>query len=57
MIWNELYLLRFFLQNNSNYSIVFFQNMMEKKHMDIFLNKWPLNVPVHGGSMWIRKDK
>ena len=57
MIWNELYLLRSFLQNNKSYSIVFFQNMMEQKHMDLFLEKWPLDEQVlRGGSIWIRKD-
>jgi hypothetical protein len=56
MIWNELYLLRAFLQNNSNYSIVFFQNMMEQKYTDIFLEKWPLDKPVYGGSIWIYKQ-
>jgi predicted O-methyltransferase YrrM len=55
MIWNELYLLRAFLQNNASYSIVYFQNMMEQKYMNIFLGKWPLNVPIHGGSIWLEK--
>lgn len=55
MIWNELYLLRAFLQNNSNFSILFFQNMLEKKHMNRFLKEWPLNDPVHGGSIWLEK--
>lgn len=55
MIWNELYLLRAFLQNNNDYEIIFFQNMMEKKHMNIFMEKWPLDSPVHGGSIWLRK--
>ncbi|WP_373265377.1 class I SAM-dependent methyltransferase [Hungatella hathewayi] len=55
MVWNELYLLRAFLMNNHDYEIVFFQNMMEQKHMDIFLEKWPLEYPVHGGSIWLKK--
>ncbi|HWT73635.1 MAG TPA: hypothetical protein VN258_02805 [Mobilitalea sp.] len=55
MIWNELYLLRAFLQNNKDYEIIFFQNMMEKKYMNLFLEKWPLQAPVHGGSFWLRK--
>lgn len=55
MVWNELYLLRAFLQNNKDYEIIFFQNMMEKEHMDMFLEKWPLDFPVHGGSIWLRK--
>lgn len=56
MIWNELYLLRAFLQNNNNYSIVFFQNMMEQKHMDVFQEKWPMDIPIHGGSIWLKKE-
>jgi hypothetical protein len=56
MVWNELYLLRAFLQNNKNYSIQFFQNMMEQKHMDIFMSKWPYDVVPHGGSIWLRKE-
>lgn len=55
--WNELYLLRAFLQNNPHYSILYFQNMMEKKHADIFLQKWPLNGSFHGGSIWLRKNR
>lgn len=55
MVWNELYLLRAFLQNNSEWEIVFFQNMMEKKHKEIFLEKWPVDMPIHGGSFWMQK--
>lgn len=55
MIWNELYLLRAFLQNNNDYKILFFQNMMEKRHMDKFLERWPLDTPVSGGSIWLQK--
>lgn len=55
MIWNELYLLRAFLQNNKDYSIEFFHNMMEQKHMDQFMEKWPLDEKPHGGSIWLRK--
>ncbi|NBD26699.1 class I SAM-dependent methyltransferase [Paenibacillus sp. T1] len=54
--WNELYILRAFLQNNSNYSIIYFQNMMEKKHSEIFKQKWPLDISFHGGSIWLRKE-
>lgn len=54
-IWNELYLLRAFLQNNNNYKIIFFQNMMEKKYKDLFMESWPLHAPFHGGSFWMQK--
>ncbi|MFS0555847.1 class I SAM-dependent methyltransferase [Brevibacillus sp. 179-C9.3 HS] len=56
VIWNELYLLRAFLQNNSNYSIVFFQNMIEQKYKNAYMEKWPLDVPNHGGSIWLKKE-
>ncbi|MBQ3544734.1 MAG: class I SAM-dependent methyltransferase [Lachnospiraceae bacterium] len=55
MVWNELYLLRAFLQNNNAYEIVFFQNMLEKKYAEKFKDKWPVNKPIHGGSFWMRK--
>lgn len=56
MIWNELYLLRAFLQNNKSYSVEFFHNMMEQKHMDLFMEKWPFSEKPHGGSIWLRKQ-
>lgn len=55
MVWNELYLLRAFLQNNNAYEVVFFQNMLEKKYPEKFVEKWPVNKPIHGGSFWMRK--
>ncbi|MFR1832781.1 MAG: class I SAM-dependent methyltransferase [Lachnospiraceae bacterium] len=55
MIWNELYLLRAFLQNNREYSIEFFHNMLEQKHMDLFMEKWPFEEMPHGGSIWLQK--
>lgn len=57
MIWNELYLLRAFLQNNSMYSIQFFQNMMEQKHGEVFEKEWPLKGrSFQGGSIWLKKE-
>lgn len=56
MVWNELYLLRAFLMNNPLYKIIFFQNMMEQRHPDMFMEKWPLkDLPIHGGSLWLKK--
>ena len=57
MVWNELYLLRAFLQCNADWEIVFFQNMMEKKHPEVFMEKWPVDMPIHGGSFWMRKKR
>lgn len=55
MIWNELYVLRAFLQNNQEYSIKFFQNFMEQEYGDLYLEHWPLKEKPHGGSLWIQK--
>lgn len=55
MIWNELYILRAFLQNNHDYEVVFFQNMMEKRHINIFLENWAYDSEVFGGSFWMKK--
>ena len=55
MIWNELYLLRAFLQNNNDYEIIFFQNMMMKTHEKLYREEWPFNHSLHGGSFWMRK--
>ncbi len=55
MVWNELYLLRAFLQCNTEWEVFFFQNMMEKKHPEVFMKKWPVAMPFHGGSFWMRK--
>jgi len=54
-VWNELYLLRAFLQNNDNYKTIYFQNMMEKKYRDIFMENWPIHAPIQGGSFWMQK--
>lgn len=55
-IWNELYLLRAFLQNNKEYSIIYFQNMMEKKYYDLIIEKWPYKQKPYGGSIWLVKN-
>ena len=56
MVWNEDYILRAFLQYNKEFEIIFFQNYIEKRHRDVFLEKWPLDDKnIHGGSFWMKK--
>lgn len=55
MVWNELYLLRAFLEYNDSFEIIYFQNMMEKCHRQEIEEKWPLSEPIQGGSFWMRK--
>ncbi|SCX91186.1 Methyltransferase domain-containing protein [Lachnospiraceae bacterium XPB1003] len=58
MVWNEDYLLRAFLQYNSEFEILYFQNYLEKFHRDVFLDNWPLeDKNIHGGSFWMKKCK
>lgn len=56
MVWNELYLLRAFLQYNDDFEIIYFQNMMEKFYRNEMEENWPFeNSSIHGGSFWMRK--
>lgn len=41
MVWNELFLLRSFLQYNDNYEILYFQNMIEKLYKTKLESVWP----------------
>ncbi|SHO48791.1 class I SAM-dependent methyltransferase [Anaerocolumna xylanovorans] len=55
-VWNEIYLLRAFLQNNKKYKIIYFQNMLERKCPEVFLDNWPLvDKNIGGGSFWMQK--
>jgi predicted O-methyltransferase YrrM len=62
--WNECYLLRAFLQNNSQYSIMVFNSYLAKMHrrkvgtdVPIFLQRDPDNKWVEGcSSLWLRKE-
>ena len=45
--WNEQYLLRAFLQNNSDYKILYFSDLMEHEHEDWFRQNMPLCLTTH----------
>ena len=53
--WNELYLLRAFLQYNSEFRVVLMNTLMERLHEDFFREKMPLCLKNPGGSIWIQK--
>ena len=55
MVFNELYLLRAFLQYNDKYEIVFFQNMIEQEYQEKFCGRFPIKDAFGGGSFWMRK--
>ncbi|MBD2700708.1 class I SAM-dependent methyltransferase [Spirosoma sp. BT702] len=53
--WNEAYILRAFLMNNSDYEIVLFNTFMENFHLRWFEEYMPLCLENKGGSIWLRK--
>jgi hypothetical protein len=53
--WNEIYLLRAFLQFNSQYQIVLMNTFLEHFHEDFFREHMPLCLVNLGGSIWLRR--
>ncbi|MCW0232844.1 MAG: class I SAM-dependent methyltransferase, partial [Ferrovibrio sp.] len=53
--WNEMYVLRTFLQYNSQFSIVLMNTFLSHFHESFFRTKMPLCLKNTGGSIWLRK--
>lgn len=53
--WNEIYVLRAFLQYNSAFEIVLMNTYMEEFHEDFFNQHMPLCLENPGGSIWLRR--
>jgi methyltransferase family protein len=53
--WNEMYLLRAFLQYNNAFSVVLMNTFMQHFHTSFFDLHMPLCLKNTGGSIWIRK--
>jgi len=53
--WQELYILRAFLQDNPRYHIVYFQDFLFTKHRRYFEEHLPLFLKNSGGNIWLRK--
>ena len=53
--WNEIYLLRAFLQFNSDFEIVLMNTFMEEFHREFFAEHLPLCLENPGGSIWLRR--
>jgi len=53
--WNEIYMLRTFLQYNNGFRIVLMNTFMERFHEPLFREKMPLCLKNPGGSIWICK--
>jgi hypothetical protein len=55
--WNEVYLLRAFLQFNDYFEIVFFNDFLATYYRDLLERDMPLFLRNTGGSIWLRKKK
>lgn len=55
-VWSEIYLLRAFLQCNSQFKIQFFNTYLEHFYEDLFKQHMPLCLKQIGGSIWIKKE-
>lgn len=53
--WNELYLLRAFLQYNTAFEILYFNTYLEHFHEALFAERMPLCLKNKGGSVWLRR--
>jgi hypothetical protein len=53
--WNEAYALRAFLQYNTAFEVILFNNYLRIKHQDRFLRDRPLFENGVGGSLWLKK--
>ncbi|MCI6313332.1 MAG: class I SAM-dependent methyltransferase [Helicobacter sp.] len=54
--WNEVYILRAFLQFNTNFKIIFFNTCLNYLYPDDFAKILPLSQNNTGGSIWIQKQ-
>ena len=52
--WNEIYMLRAFLNYNQDFEILLFSHYMHMKHKNAF-EKMPLTYENTGGNLWLRK--
>ena len=53
--WNELYLMRAFLQHNSAFQVLLMNTFMDTFHRPFFEQHMPLCTKNPGGSLWLRK--
>ena len=54
-LWNESYVLRAFLQYNSEFELLYFQHFLQTFHHEQMARKVPAFSKAGGSSLWIRK--
>ena len=53
--WNEAYLVRAFLQNNSQWEVILFADFIGKRFRSFLSERMPLCLRNTGGALWLRK--
>ncbi len=53
--WNEAYLLRAFLMNNSTFEIQLFSTFLHRYHASFFEKHMPVCLKNPGGNLWLKK--
>jgi hypothetical protein len=53
--WNEVYLVRAFLQHNSVYRVLLFSSFVARRFHSFLEKKMPLCLRNPGGSLWLQK--
>ncbi|HJQ35760.1 MAG TPA: class I SAM-dependent methyltransferase [Thermoanaerobaculia bacterium] len=55
--WNEVYMLRSFLQFNDAFEIMLFSRYLVYEHHAVVANRWPQLLTDPGASIWLRRVK
>jgi len=55
--WNEAYLLRAFLQFNTDWEVIYFNDYMSRHARELVAQKAPLMLVETGGSFWMRRAR
>jgi hypothetical protein len=53
--WNEAYLLRAFLQYNTAFRVIYYNNYVRRRHSELLQKKMPICLENGGGSIWLKK--
>jgi hypothetical protein len=53
--WNEVYLLRAFLQFNETFQVLFFNDLVQRRHRRLLAERMPLFLKNTGASLWMRR--
>jgi ferredoxin-fold anticodon binding domain-containing protein len=53
--WNESYILRAFLQNNSDYEMLFFSDYLQQHHKEAFVSSIDPKRYLNGSAIYLRK--